>query len=523
MNERASERYSMGRALRFQPESEPAVSISFSNGLRVDTRTGADNVPAGFRADAAAPGPQLSLIQFTGPLERDRRRGLEREGIRAFGYLAPYATMAVLDAEQRERVAALPFVGWVGPFHPGYKLQEHLLHARGRLELDLLLTPFGDEEAVLGRIAELAGDVKQVTHSGFGTVVRFFLDAERLGQLAALDDIIWVQEWTEPEFCNNSVQWVTQTGWRSSAPPDTSTLARNVWRQGVRGRGLILSTTDSGLNTGHDMFRDPDLPITPPGIWPGHRKVVAFKLYAGADPGENPYHGSHVNGTVAGCDSVTGGTSFYDGAAKDARVYFVDVSASGGGLVIGTDLTALWDTVYLGRGLPDSLRPIVQHSGSWGWGNSQGTYLIQDASTDAYAWANKDFLNIISAGNSGSSPRTIGNPGLAKNVLTIGATGRGTASNTIAGFSSRGPTQDGRTKPNIVAPGVNLWSARNTGTNTYSQMSGTSMAAPAANGTIALMRQYLRDGYYPTGTPEPADRREYISAALLRAMAMVSG
>jgi hypothetical protein len=347
------------------------------------------------------------------------------------------------------------------------------------------------------------------------------LDAADIAAVARLQETFWVQEWSEATACNNTSQWVMQDGWRSSEPADTSMAARPVWRHGVRGQHVILSTSDTGMNTGHDMFRDPDLPITPPGIWPDHRKVVAFKLYQGANANEVTYHGSHVNGSVAGSDSAAGGSSYYDGMAKDARIYFTDVSNSNGNFVLPTDFTALWDTIYLGRGLPDSLRPIRQHSGSWRWGNSSGTYLIQDASTDAYCWAHKDFMNIFAAGNEYSA-KTIGNPSIAKNVLTIGATGRGTASNTIADFSSRGPTQDNRIKPNVMAPGVDIWSVLNTGTNGYEQMSGTSMATPTANGTVGLMRCYLQEGYYPTGSPVQGNRISYITSALLRSMAMAS-
>lgn len=251
--------------------------------------------------------------------------------------------------------------------------------------------------------------------------------------------------------------------------------------------------------------------------------MVAYKLYQGASTTENPYHGSHVACTVCGNDSVNGDSSYYDGMAKDARFYFTDLTDAGGNFVIGTDFTALWDTVYLGRGLPDSLRPIKQHSGSWRWSDYSGTYLIQDASTDAYCWAHKDFMNIFAAGNEGQyGYRTIGNPSLAKDVLTIGATRNGTNSDVIAWFSSLGPTQDGRIKPNVMAPGVPVWSALNTGTNTFAADSGTSMATPAANGTVGLMRCYLQEGYYPTGSPVPSNRITYISSALLRSMAMAS-
>ncbi|MFO7638129.1 MAG: S8 family serine peptidase [bacterium] len=515
--------YTMGPARRFTPEPvADAHTIGFSSGLVIDTRRGEPALPDELRVTVTDGEAQYWIVQLEGPFNRQWFRQLERLGLEPFGYLPHYAVLCWMTPAEREQVAALPFVTWTGLFQPAYKLEPGLEAASGELRLVALLMP-GSTVETAGTLAAQGAAIDLVVESPFGVTVEFHADARAIPALARRDEVLWLQLRTEPEFVNNNAQWVTQTGWRSSAPPDTSMAARNVWAHGIRGRGLVLSTTDSGLNTGHDMFRDPALSITPPGIWPDHRKVVAFKLYGTAAANESPYHGSHVNGTVAGNDSAVGGTSNYDGMAKDARLYFVDVSASGGSFILQTDLWALWDTTYAGRGLPDSLRPIVQHSGSWGWSNSSGTYLLQDASTDAFGWAHKDFLNLLAAGNE-SSTRRLRNPGIAKNVLTIGATQNGTSSNAIASFSSRGPTQDSRTKPNVVAPGVDLWSARNSpATNTYSQMSGTSMATPAANGAIGLMRQYLRDGYYPTGTPEPGNRITYISAALMRAMAMVSG
>ena len=60
---------------------------------------------------------------------------------------------------------------------------------------------------------------------------------------------------------------------------------------------------------------------------------------------------------------------------------------------------------------------------------------------------------------------------------------------TLASFSSKGPTQNGTLKPDVTAPGVDILSAYNTGDSAYATMSGTSMAAPHAAGTIALMIQ----------------------------------
>ncbi|MBM3332449.1 T9SS type A sorting domain-containing protein [candidate division WOR-3 bacterium] len=515
--------YSMGPAHRFEPAAgEEANFISFANDISIDTRIGEPTLPAGLSIEPAADQSQYYIVQFTGPLLQQWFRDLERNGVSTFGYLPNYAVLAYLTPDQRAYVELLPMVRWVGLFQPAYKLESGLLDASGTRKVVIMVMPGASPAPVTTAIETTDGTVHELLTTSFGTTITATLDGSDIASVARLQETFWVQEWSEATTCNNTSQWVMQGGWQASSPPDTSMAARPVWRKGVRGQGVILSTSDTGMNTGHNMFRDPTMPITPPGVWPDHRKVVAFKLYQGASASEVSYHGSHVNGSVAGNDSAAGGTSYYDGMAKDARLYFVDVTSGSGNFVIPTDFTMLWDTIYFGRGLPDSVRPIKQHSGSWRWSNTQGTYKIQDASSDAFCWAHKDFLNIIAAGNEGSGSKTLGNPSIAKNILTIGATERGTASNTIAGFSSRGPTQDNRIKPNVMAPGVDIWSVLNTGTNGYSQMSGTSMATPTANGTIGLMRCYLQEGYYPTGGPVESDRISYVSSALLRSMAMTS-
>ncbi len=512
--------YDMGSTYTFTPvPCADAHLISFSNGFVINTKINEVTPPIPERLRIAESEEKLIyIIQFIGPIRQEWFKELARYNIETFGYLPHYAVLAKMTKREKEIISHLPMINWIGIFQPAYKVQDVLLSETGMKEVVIQITPGEDVSPVTEVITKMGGLVEEVLITNFGKTVKAIVIGNMIPALAQLPAVLWIQEWTEPTLCNDNCQWVVQTGWRSSAPPQTDTVARRVWTRGVRGQGVILSTTDTGTRHTHNLFRDPALSITPPGIWPDHRKLVAFKLYGTASSNEAPFHGTHVNGTLAGDDSVTGGTSYYDGMAFKGRIYFVDISNSSGSLIVPTDLTAMYDTIYLGRGLGYR---ITQHSGSWGWTNSSGTYLLQDASTDAYAWQYKDLLNLYAAGNE-SSRRRIRNPGIAKNVITVGALNNGTGSNSIASFSSRGPTQDGRIKPTVCAPGVNLWSSSNTGDDAYTQLSGTSMATPATNGAVGLIRCYLQNGYYPTGESVPGNRIEYISAALLRSMAIAS-
>jgi serine protease AprX len=94
-------------------------------------------------------------------------------------------------------------------------------------------------------------------------------------------------------------------------------------------------------------------------------------------------------------------------------------------------------------------------------------------------------LTITSAGNEGNTPwNYITAPADGINTIAVGAVD---SQNRLAGFSSKGPTSDGRIKPDITAMGVSVYVASATGDNTYGSSSGTSLAAPVASGAAVLL------------------------------------
>ncbi len=111
---------------------------------------------------------------------------------------------------------------------------------------------------------------------------------------------------------------------------------------------------------------------------------------------------------------------------------------------------------------------------------------------------------------------TIPSDSTAKNILTVGAVNldgngsRDLSKVRMAGFSSWGPTDDGRIKPDVVAHGVDLYSCTARSDRSYDTFSGTSMASPAACGTAALLLEF-----YARHAPEQTMRSATLKALLI--------
>ena len=149
------------------------------------------------------------------------------------------------------------------------------------------------------------------------------------------------------------------------------------------------------------------------------------------------------------------------------------------------------------------------HTNSWGGLDAGGDYTTQSEDADDRTstwdqyWTYEGMTVLFAAGNErddGISP-----PGTAKNVITVGAHVNRyslTAADEMYYWSSRGPTDDGRIKPDLVAPGDYVRSCRsqeavdapnNINNQWYVEYSGTSMATPAAAGASVIVRQYLME------------------------------
>lgn len=372
---------------------------------------------------------------------------------------------------------------------------------------------------------------------------------QEVDTLLQAEDVRWIAPRLRDELSNNNAVGPMQNNSASTNPTGNGAWTP-IFNRGLTGSGQVVSISDSGLDRNEDWFVDIDFgagiqrfitpaeATVPPALGTTHpnAKIYAYWVQPGATAYDNNqtctsnptgFHGTHVSGTVAGdrLSTTTPSTAARDsgdGMAPGAQILFQDVGNDTSGCLSITNFSGtLKQAEDAGAGL---------HSASWG-NSSAGAYGGNDASADNATRMERDLVAVIAAGNAGPGAGSIGSPGVAKNVITVGALGSGN-STTIASFSSRGPTDDNRIKPDIVAPGSSTVSAAGDTTNgdtvesgVTSSKSGTSMATPTISGAATLARQYLMDGFYPRGeiTAEDAYRPSgmVMKALLLNSTAVI--
>ena len=283
-------------------------------------------------------------------------------------------------------------------------------------------------------------------------------------------------------------------------PGITYTHAPQVWALGFTGQGIVVAGADTGVRWTHDALK--------PHYrgWDGQTANHDYNWHdavhdsvgnpCGNDspfPCDDNGHGTHTIGTVVGDD----GAGNQIGMAPGAK--WIACRNTDGITELGTPARYLECMEFflapypIGGGQGDPTKAPDITNNSWGCDTEQGcsaTTLL--AAFEAQAAAG--IMTVAAAGNDGPACGSIDNgaesgpPSYYAAAYTVGALDTGT--DTIAGFSSRGPVtidQSNRIKPDITAPGNPIRSSYNTSDNAYASEEGTSMASPHVAGAVALL------------------------------------
>ena len=421
----------------------------------------------------------VGLIQFERIPDEDTRHQLRQAGVELLEYVPNNTWMARLPIDL-DRAASVPGVRWIGRLLPEDKMPPDL---RSRME------EAGDErlifqvEAFAGSLPEAVTRAEKLggillSRDDTASVFQVDLPCEALRTLAVSDAVQWIAPEPPRGPLNNRGRANTRTDQVQAAPYN------------LTGAGVQVGVWDSGPVAPHADF--------------GNRLTVI-------DSGPTSEHATHVAGIVAGDGSRSAMVGFpaghFRGHAPAAEIVSYDYA-------LVPPPSSEHDLAIRGFGIDLS-------QNSWG-------FIVDEAKYNNCSWYGdyhseaRGYDQVVTglytrripivfcAGNEGAKVHcgqmptppqgnyaVILPPATAKNVITVGAIFGDTGG--LTAFSSRGPTDDGRLKPDLVAPGHNdtltpLAAIVSTSiTNGYYGTQGTSMAAPAVSGAVALLLQRFRN------------------------------
>ena len=481
-------------------------------------------------------------------------------------------------------VQALPFVTFIGDYHPAYKISPRIgLEAIPKdIALDeitgeakpwvfeLTLHKGADLDDVLDalRIQGHFPKPEDIVSNGEMTVLSLATQPEALPSLAKIPGVKWIAEKTYPQLMasNSSPATIPMVLQNNGVFTTNTSTGWKLWNAGIKGNAggtpQIITMMDSGLNTSMEHFSQDT--VNPGTVGPAHRKVVGYDVYngdqcvlgwSGADGGHGTWTTEHAVGGISSMSTNPDVThtpnSYWDpGIAPDAKVYFQDIGNAAGTISPPTDL---------GPSIAAAIAKgsfVQNHS----WGSSSPTYDTIASNLDIALFNNPNMVVTAAAGNRGTAGTgTIGSPCTAKNSICVGGNnvaqpdylfqdcswdGTSACGGTNDLGSSRGPvTTSNRVKPDIctyvafssAVGGENMAGNRpaamcqTDATKTVywdwinqNGFGGTSFSAPEAAGLALLVRDYFQAGFYPSGTATPANALTP-SGSLVKAVILASG
>lgn len=432
--------------------------------------------------------PPTRALQLAGPLLPEWRTRLEECGATVLAHTGDYQYLVRVDHEGGWE--SLPFVWWAEP--PPEPGGDGPVAAFAAPEVGTVISwkaQLSERYAELAPVivAALRDDSRVSNVEAHGLYVRFDAreDSAVLAELGATPGVVWIEREAEA-----SLAW-SVAGADAAFPADLA---------GEGGEGEVAWVIDSGVDAGHPDF------------------AGAVQEHPAAGEGDPVGHGTHVCGIL-------------HGLAPGARILSKALPIVGGATIrLPADLG-----VVLEAAAGNGARVV---NASWGYRATSGRYTTEAHQVDAFVLAHPELVFVTVAGNEGSDhtppsgsllPSSLQSPGSAKNALTVGATSSSRVdgpnaattwgqlvpalfsmpplsearvagvSGVVALDSGRGPTEDERAKPDLLAPGTDILSAVPRGLPPHQGLEqprgfkrGTSMAAPVVTAAALRVRAWYR-------------------------------
>ena len=533
-------------------------------------------IVVGLEAEQPTPAPANTyIVQLTGPVLDQWKAAIVDAGGELLDYVPQFAFRVRMTPDAATRVRRLSFVSSVAT------LRAEQTHApnlrRNGQRLYIVRLERGARAADVAARLRAAGLQVQAR----GSQLMMMADSAQLDRLGVVEGVATIENFT-PYIKHNEYGGGVIMG------------SATVNASGYDGSTQTIGVSDTGLGFGTAATAHPDLPasrVLSIFNWPGAPDYCFETIVNDGAQDVDSGHGTHVATAAVGGGN---GSGVGRGTAPAATLVFQALENYAAPSLLCSLIYGLPEAYYL-VGIPADIGDLFDqaylqgarvHSNSWGVENA-GEYTADSANADAFVWSHRDLTVTFSAGNSGTDAnvdgvvdlQSINAPGSAKNVITVGASENDrqshwecdplltyttcaaqggqnaiftyggawsdrypvnplrddpTAGNAeqMAAFSSRGPTPDGRIKPDVVAPGTWTLSGYSTAyqqqydpspnplngeyqyqgwgypaSSSYKYLGGTSMAAPLVAGGAAVVRDFYQKA-----------RGHQASAALVKAV-----
>ncbi|HET8935960.1 MAG TPA: S8 family serine peptidase [Polyangiales bacterium] len=494
---------------------------------------------------AHAQSTRYAVLQLERGVPSELRSALARSGYRELRILPGQRLLLekVASADHAPSVYGLP----LRAFEQAERISaELLLPAAESKAVPVLIhaMPGSSGEAVLQWLSKMNLPRLGLGKAGDTLRISTRMPQAWAAELAALDEVFFVERIHHLGLFNDRSAGTVQSGTQGIAEAATP-----IWAKGLRGEGQIVGLIDTGVDADGCWYSGASEKLPKTNTWSeaggygkevdaSHSKIIAYDFLYSCDQFKNAAdcddpakaaawdsngHGTHCSGSMVGHRESGGNNGMAPAAklvAQDAGYKTNDCADLPGLDCPVVDLYPMFEQAYM--------QGVRIHNNSYGDNENAPTpqpsnYSARSQDVDRFMWEHKDMLLVFAAGNSGqgNAEFSVCSPSTNKNGLSVGSARTMPAANSdddLSSFSSRGWTADGRIKPDLIAPGCNT-SAGNDRSNashncTENSGCGTSYAAPTLVGAAALVRQYLTEGFYPSGAKNAADALQPTAAAL---------